>query len=335
MPGLSVYPYYFCWQWAAYFRAKRLYQKYRFEIVHHLTYGVFRNPSFLYSLGAPFVFGPVGGGERSPSSLRESMSRRGRRFEALRDFANLLPYFDPFWWSMLRNCARIAVKTEETRRCLPRKSMERAVVTLENMVPECPFLAGKSERNEPLKLLYAGNLRALKGIHLAVRALALVRDDAPVSLTIVGKGPEECGLKEEVSRLGLEQSISFSPWIPRDEVIAMYATHDALLFPSLHDSSGTVVMEAIAHGKPVICLDLGGPAVTVDEFCARIVNTGGKTEEQVVQGIAAAIVELARMPSEEWQEMRQAAVRRAGFYTPDLVIKRVYGPLLEAQGERG
>jgi len=88
-------------------------------------------------------------------------------------------------------------------------------------------------------------------------------------------------------------------------------------------------MEAIAHGKPVICLDLGGPAVTVDEHCARIVNTRDKTEEQVIQGIADAILNLCSMPPAEWAEMRHAAVRRAKFYSPDQVIARVYGPLLE------
>ena len=164
---------------------------------------------------------------------------------------------------------------------------------------------------------------------MAVQAIALLRDQVAITLTIVGKGPEESRLKRQVRHLGLEQSIHFLPWMPKSEVLALYATHDALLFPSLHDSGGTVVMEAIAHGKPVICLDLGGPAVTVDEHCARIVSTRGKTEEQVSQGIADAILDLARMSSADWEEMRRAAVRRAQFYTPDRVVTRVYGGLLE------
>jgi len=329
MPGPSVYPYYFCWQWNAYFRAKRIHREQRFDILHHVTYGVFRNASYLYLLDAPFVFGPVGGGERSPRALRVSMSSKGKRFEAMRDLANLLPCFDPFWRSMLRHSARIAVKTEQTRACLPKKIRERAIVALENMVPEQPYLAGEKGRVPPLKLLYAGHLRPLKGVHLAVQAIALACNQADVELTIVGQGPEESGLKEEVCRLGLERFVHFSPWIPKSQVLALHETHDALLFPSLHDSSGTVVMEAIAHGRPVICLDLGGPAVTVDEHCARIVNTRGRTEEQVIQGIANAILELASMSSREWDEMRRAAVRRARFYTPDQVMARVYGPLLE------
>jgi glycosyltransferase involved in cell wall biosynthesis len=256
------------------------------------------------------------------------MSSEGRRHEALRDFANLLPYCDPFWHSMLRHSARILVKTEETRSCLPRKSMERAVVTLENMVTKQPRVAGETSRVPPLKLLYAGRLIQLKGLHLALRAMALVVNHARAELTIVGKGPEESRLKADVHRFKLDQSVYFAPWMPKSEVLGLYSTHDALLFPSLHDSSGTVVMESIAHGRPVICLDLGGPPVTVDEHCARIVSPRGKNEEQVIQGIADAILEFSRMDSRDWEEMRRAAVRRAQFYTPDRVIGRVYGPLI-------
>src|ERR1035438_5848043 len=173
--------------------------------------------------------------------------------------------------------------------------MERTVVALENMVPEEPYLAGETERVPPLKLLYAGNLRPLKGVHLAVQAIALLRGQVSIKLTIVGKGPEESKLKEEVCRLGLQGFIHFLRWVPRVEVLALYETHDALLFPSLHDSGGTVVMEAIAHGRPVICLDLGGPATTVDEHCARVVNTKDMSEIQVIREMARAIRELAQM----------------------------------------
>lgn len=330
MPGLGVYPYYMCWQWNAYLRAKQMHGERRFDLVHHVTYAVFRNSSYLHLLGAPFIFGPVGGGERSPRALRVSMSSRGKCYETMRDIVNLLPRLDPFWRSMLRNSARIAVKTEETRACLPRKSRKRAVGALENMVSEQPYLAGDPGRVQPFKLLYAGRLLSWKGLHLAVRAIALVRGQAAVRLTIVGKGEEELRLKEEVCRLGLEQSIKFVPWMPKSEVLALHATHDAFLFPSLHDSGGTVVMEAIAHGKPVICLDLGGPAVTVDEHCARIVNTRDKTEEEVAQGVADAILNLCHLPPAEWEAMRRAAVRRAQFFSPGQVIARVYGPLLDS-----
>ena len=334
MPVFGCYPHYVVWQWSAYLRARRLHKENRFDITHHVTYAVFRNPSYLYLLNAPFIFGPVGGGESSPYALRMSMSRKAWAFEAVRDFINLLPHIDPFWRSMLRRCARIVVKTEETRACLSRGSISRSVITLENMLSGPPHLAGEMDCIPPLKLLFAGRLLQWKGVHLAVRAIASLRDQVPVTLTIVGKGSDETRLKDQVRCLNLEQTITFIPWMPKAEFLCMYAKHDALVFPSLHDSGGTVVMEALAHGKPVIYLDLGGPANTVDEHCARVVNTKGRTEEQVVQEIANAIRDFAQMPAQEWREMRRRAVCRAQFYAPDLVIERVYGPLLIPNGRQ-
>ena len=56
--------YYLLWQWGAYRAARQLHRQEQFDLVQHLTLGVFRHPSFMGGLGIPFIFGPVGGGER-------------------------------------------------------------------------------------------------------------------------------------------------------------------------------------------------------------------------------------------------------------------------------
>lgn len=76
------------------------------------------------------------------------------------------------------------------------------------------------------------------------------------------------------------------------QALEKLAEVDVLVHPSLHDSGGYVVAEAMAAGRPVICLDLGGPALQVAE------ETGFKipatTPEQVVAGMAQAMLWLAR-----------------------------------------
>jgi len=330
MPYLGVYPYYMLWQWKAYFRARQMHRERPFDLAHHTTYATFRNVSYMYRLGVPFIFGPVGGGESAPRALRASMSPKAKFFEVMRDCANLLPRINPFWRQMLRQSACVVVKTEETRSHLPRRIRAKAFTCVDNMIAHQPYLAGDSRRGTPLRLLFAGRMLSWKGIHLAVRAIAQVAGQNAARLTIVGKGQEELNLREEVRRLGIEDRIEFIPWLSRAECVALHATHDAFLFPSLHDSGGTVVMEAIAHGRPVICLDLGGPAVALDQHCARIVDTRGKTEEQVVDGLARVILELSQMSSSDWEEMRLAAVRRAQAYSPEKIISRVYERVLAA-----
>ena len=74
----------------------------------------------------------------------------------------------------------------------------------------------------------------------------------------------------------------------------MYGAYHAFLFPSLHDAGGMVILEAWAHGLPVICLDLGGPGKMVDPTCGRVVPVANCSEDGVASAqIASEIVALA------------------------------------------
>ena len=67
-----------------------------------------------------------------------------------------------------------------------------------------------------------------------------------------------------------------------------------LVHPSLHDSGGWVCVEAMAARKPVICLDLGGPAVQVTEETG--IKVAARTPEQVIADLGAAMKRFADDP---------------------------------------
>jgi glycosyltransferase involved in cell wall biosynthesis len=54
------------------------------------------------------------------------------------------------------------------------------------------------------------------------------------------------------------------------------------------------VLEALTHGLPVVCLDLGGPAEMVDASCGRVVASAGTSAAACAEAIADALQELAR-----------------------------------------
>ena len=62
---------------------------------------------------------------------------------------------------------------------------------------------------------------------------------------------------------------------------------DLFVYPSLHNSSGNAVLEALSFGLPVVCLDLGGPAQIVTPKSGVIVSTAGRDTGQVAVAIAA------------------------------------------------
>ena len=52
--------------------------------------------------------------------------------------------------------------------------------------------------------------------------------------------------------------------MPRNEFLKELASCELFLFPSLRDGGGAVVVEAMAAGKPVICLDIAGPGFHIE-----------------------------------------------------------------------
>jgi glycosyltransferase involved in cell wall biosynthesis len=149
--------------------------------------------------------------------------------------------------------------------------------------------------NHELKLLYVGDLLYLKGLQLALPALASVRiHGAIVSLTIVGEGPLRSVLEEVSLQLDLAASVEFRGKLPLEEVYELYQSHDVFLFPSLRDSGGIAVLEAMAAGLPVVCLALGGPGMTVTNETGILIEPINPS--QVIRDLAAAIIRLSRDP---------------------------------------
>ena len=141
-----------------------------------------------------------------------------------------------------------------------------------------------------------------------------------------GRGLEEEEWRKLSRSLNLEKNINWISWVEQSELSKIYLDHDVLLFPSLHDSGGNVVLEALMHGLPVICLDLGGPAVLVDETCGRIVNTYKKGPDQVIAGLCHYMSELAANSS-TIAELSKGAIKKSKQYEWDRVIQDVYKEL--------
>jgi glycosyltransferase involved in cell wall biosynthesis len=306
----GVHLYYLLWQWGAFRLARRLCRAHRFDVVHHITFGVFRQPSFMAFLGVPFIFGPVGGGERAPFGLRRSLPLRGKVADFLRDLANTWVRFDPLMHAVFRRARFILCKTPETLAAIPLRYRAKCRLQLEIGADVAPVPSVTSNGHEGgLRVLYAGRLVYLKGLHLALAAFAaLLRAHPDARFTIVGSGPEQPRLRRLAETLGVACAVDWQPWLPRRELMDAYLRHDVLLFPSLHDSSGNTVLEALARGVPVVCLDRGGPRELVDNECG--IRVDADDERSAIDGLANALLTLVH-DRERHAQMAQAARTRA------------------------
>jgi glycosyltransferase involved in cell wall biosynthesis len=285
---------YTLWQFGLLGFAKRLHAHHHFDLAMHVTYSVFRHPSFLGYLGIPFIFGPVGGGEDAPWRLKRSIKGREKLKEMLRTMINAVASIDPMLWVAYAKATLILVSTQDTKKALPFPFRQRAIV-YPNLGIDAPLSNEVRCRDtaEPLRVLFVGRLLGWKGAHLAIRAFARAREQGlDVAFTLVGSGPFGAELHRLANRLGVETQIQWIASVPHEDMPALMREHHGFLFPSLHDSGGTVVLEAQANGLPVVCLDLGGPASLVTSTSALVIGTDGLDEAEVVEALFEALVTL-------------------------------------------
>ncbi len=97
-----------------------------------------------------------------------------------------------------------------------------------------------------------------KGFHIYLQALKHLRDKGyGFSAVLAGAGKEEENLRQQVKDANMQSIVNFPGWI--DDRASFYAGLDIFCLPSLHEPFGIVLLEAFAHGVPVVATDTEGP----------------------------------------------------------------------------
>jgi glycosyltransferase involved in cell wall biosynthesis len=152
--------------------------------------------------------------------------------------------------------------------------------------------------------IYWGRLIDLKGVDLAIRALLLCEDST--TLTVYGTGPALDGLKHLAQSLGLEHRVRFGGWISHEELVTEMRRYRGFVFPTLCESNGISMQEAMMQGLPTVALRWGGPMGIANENEAVFVDPS--SEQSVIDGLAGAMMRLGSEP--KYAESISAAARK-------------------------
>jgi glycosyltransferase involved in cell wall biosynthesis len=322
--GRGINLYYSLWQQGACRIARRLAREKSFDLVHHITFANFRQPSSMGKLGLPFVLGPIGGGEETPPPLLWSLPLRGIIVDFVRNLVNILARFDPTVRRSFRQAAVILCKTKETLAFVPPAYRAKCLMMQDVGTEEALILSEPSANPPAPRFLYVGRLLYWKGVHLALQALALTLKEFPdARLTVAGDGRDGKWLRKMADRLGIAHAVDWKGRVSREEALRLYREHTAFLFPSLHDSGGTVIMEALSQGLPLICLDCGGPGAMLPPSCGFKIEVEGRGQEEVVGALADAMRKLAANPDLR-AEMSSQTLQAAKENTWEQVVSRTY-----------
>lgn len=271
LKALHVMPvqlFYLFWQLAVARALKK--QGEDFDILHQLTFNSFEIPPLAFrGSSALKIWGPMGGAQVVSGNMLRAFGTLGGLKEWLRNLRVQVSAKNPWVANILHDCSLVLFANHETRQLLaPATPCETGMmidvgVDMEKFSPPV-----REENNAKITLLSAGRLEERKGVILLLDAFAALSSrHEQIELRVVGTGPLHLYLRNEVSKRGLNRRVIFTGSVNHDIMNREFAKADIFVFPSLRDTSGAVVLEAMAMALPVVCFDHQGAALMVENGC--------------------------------------------------------------------
>ncbi|WKN32526.1 glycosyltransferase [Porifericola rhodea] len=292
---LNIFPlsyfHYILWQLYAYRMAVQMHKNIVFDIVHHVTFGSLQLGSFMWKLPIPFVFGPVGGGEKIPAELKK-FSTVGFFRESLRKLTSF------FIMNVLRNTkaaseASLLLTTScDTADLAKSLGAENVKLFLDCGISEdfMPKAYSKNKESQEIQVLWVGKFLPQKGLSLVLEVFNNLKEYENIKLTIVGDGPMRPDYENFVRTNNLSEKVSFVGMISYGALKNYYLNYDILIFCPLRNAFGIQLLEAMACGLPVITLDQHGAGTLIPEGVCIKVNP---KEDNLILKLKENIVNLA------------------------------------------
>jgi glycosyltransferase involved in cell wall biosynthesis len=290
---------YFAFDIAAY-RSLRRADKLGAMLIHRVTPVTTAAPTLLGRLGLPLVIGPLNSGLKDPRGFGTIMRTESTWLTRARGLTRL---FDALIGST-RRASRILVASRATLEAIGTRHRTKTRNMLENGVDLARFQATPwpdPPIGRPLRVLFVGRLIPVKGLDLLLQAVLQVRNAGQtVRLDVVGDGPLRSDWHGLAVQLGLGKQVTFHGALSQADVARHMAESHLFCLPSVRESGGAVLLEAMASARPVVVLDFGGPAEIVDaEVGALVPMTEPK---QVISDLAATLLDACAHPA-HWRRL--------------------------------
>jgi glycosyltransferase involved in cell wall biosynthesis len=251
---------------------KKKIKLYNFDYIWHLTFGSIFLPTFLFLFNVPFIWGPLGGGERVRFISYKNFNITEALPHYIKSFLVKTIRFNPFVILPESKAKLIIAKTRDTFNLLSNKAKSKSIVRLETAF-DLPSHNDSVIQNFNDKIIfcYTGRLISFKNVILTLEALkgSSIGDD--FIYKIVGDGPQRKYLESYVKKNNMDNNVLFLGNLPRIQALKILMASDIYLFPSLREGGSWALMEAMSLGKATICIKTNGMEMIADPSSAIMI----------------------------------------------------------------
>ncbi|MCB0825315.1 MAG: glycosyltransferase [Armatimonadetes bacterium] len=227
----------------------------------------------------------------------------------------------------------VITPSDASFRWLKRHSVHTPTTVIPTGIPVPPMLDGalcRAKLNAPVDqkvLLYVGRVAIEKNIGRLLEACAkLFPTDPRLTLWVVGDGPAKERFMAQARDLEIGDRVKFWGAVPRSDLDPFYAAADLFTFPSVTETQGLVVVEAMSHGLPAVVIHGGGASHSVKEGINGLVVQN--TTDQFADAIRQVIEE-----SSLYDSMCIEAAQTAKEYSVPEMVRKVIGVYHSVLGE--
>jgi glycosyltransferase involved in cell wall biosynthesis len=253
--AMGVHAHYFLWQYLAPQFVKGHPACGKVDVVHHVTLIQFVHPGFWDKLGKRYVLGPLGGTETVPREFDRLLTISERVQESLRRLMKAYFISSRGLRRYLGGAERVlfAHQSMADRVALPNVSiMLDTPVNPDTVKPRKDDIAP-----DVLRVIWVGVLNYRKAAILLLMAMRQLRSHG-IRADLYGDGPKRAACQQFIRRHQLGGCVALKGRVPREALLGLYSTYDVFVFTSLRETTGTVTLEAMAAGLPIVYVDHQG-----------------------------------------------------------------------------
>ena len=332
-----VYTFYYAfsvWQREAYNVAREISKAEHFDLIHYVGPIGYREPGYLWKLGLPYVWGPVGGVNNAPRQLMKHMPLAGRMKQTFRSVANTIQFHTMHRLKKALEATDVLLTaTSENQQKFRQVHHKDSICLPENCITGTITL-DESKFNNPAKynIIVIGTLDARKSVGVFLEALAQVRNRDKLHVDIVGDGPLRARLQGYDCEHGLDGLITWHGQLPRVEAVKIFNRAHLHVITSVSEGNPTTIWEAMSYGVPTMSFDHCGMHDILCSKCGILVPIA-KRYEDCVSTVARNVDALLQHP-ERFRQLAHGTVECAWKFTwakREEFLNKLYDDLLRGK----